>query len=823
MNRDPLLLPTLVLSAGIWIGKATAVPWATAMGTTAALVLLFALLSVRSMFGLGRIAAPLLAAFLFAGFLFGRLRTPKPCGDDVCLVCPANGEPVPVELEGYLLETPVRYDDRLVFRFRAEKATLGGKTARVSGKVRFALYGPDEGRLSELEFRYGDRVVLTASLRRPRDFMNPGHLPFVQNLAFDGIFCIGAIKNRLLIRKGEGKGGNPLASLFDELQVFGKKQIDRFFAENREKSGEAGNFTEAILFGRRENLSPETSWTFKRTGVYHILAISGFNVAIVLAGAHFLFRSARIPHFASNVLLIVLAFFYAGLTGFSSSVTRAALMASLYLLGKSFQRDVSLWNTLAASAMLILLFKPMEIFNGGFQLSFASTASLIGLGPLFKTKMPSFPSFVSNPLSATLAAQVGVLPMMAGKFFLVSPVSLVMNLVAAVAVTACIFIGFGYLLACCLWNPIPAALAKLLEMIYRFMMACLESPGDHPIFFYRIPGPPLWLSFCYYSSLLLSFKNGWTGKLGLALYFACLVLVLGHPFPESSIKGMRLTVLDVGTGDAILCELPRGTRILIDGGGFPRRSAFDPGEEIVSRYLWSQGFKHLDIVIATHPHWDHCGGLQAVLRNFSVSELWVPGVGGTDPLTRALLRTASSRGVFVRRIGSGMIFRFGENIMEVLHPRAFAGASSGKAPNDCSIVIRLVTPEVSVLFTGDIEIAVEERLLRDYGDALRSDILKVPHHGNISSFDEDFIKAVSSRVAVISCGSGGGAEQKSRNVVAGLRGMGVNVYSTDENGMIEVSEGFGSLKIRTYAGGSPAVDLPVKRRREGSAGSRACD
>ena len=145
--------------------------------------------------------------------------------------------------------------------------------------------------------------------------------------------------------------------------------MPRFFSGGGAGKKQAGEYLRAILLGKREGLSKEMTWDLRTSGVYHILAISGLHVGILLTGLYLLFRIMKFKEILSNILVIVISFLYAGVAGFSPSVTRAFIMAAFLVSGRILQRDISLWNSLSASAALILLFRSSDIFQTGFQLA----------------------------------------------------------------------------------------------------------------------------------------------------------------------------------------------------------------------------------------------------------------------------------------------------------------------------------------------------------------------------------------------------------------------------------------------------------------------
>jgi competence protein ComEC len=263
---------------------------------------------------------------------------------------------------------------------------------------------------------------------------------------------------------------------------------------------------------------------------------------------------------------------------------------------------------------------------------------------------------------------------------------------------------------------------------------------------------------------------------------AAIIVVMPRPI-EHPHDALLVEAIDVGQGDSLLLITPEGKTLLIDGGGFgggPRQAAqdFDIGEEVVSPVLWSRGIRHLDVVALSHAHSDHMGGLPSVLRNFRPSELWV---GNNPPVAAydALLDEAHLLGVQVRAMRAGDSAILGSTQMHVLAP--LANYQPGPEPgNNDSLVLHVSYRATSVLLEGDAEAPIEQGMLAEQG--LESTLLKVGHHGSVTSTRPEFLARVAPQWAVISCGLHNRYGHPREEVLAELQAAHVRTLSTDING-----------------------------------------
>ena len=306
---------------------------------------------------------------------------------------------------------------------------------------------------------------------------------------------------------------------------------------------------------------------------------------------------------------------------------------------------------------------------------------------------------------------------------------------------------------------------------------------------WRVPDPPLWLALAFVATIVLGAllirknKLHWPVVIATA---ALLALLIASPWHPDIVPGeLELTAIDVGQGDSLFLAYPEGATMLIDGGGrleygpVKRRSNLDIGEDVVSSYLWTRGIRYLDVIVATHAHQDHIGGLRALLDNFHPSQLWV----GANP-PRDLMAQAQRQGIRVVERRASEPFPFSGATLQILAPTA--DYISEKPGNNDSLVLRATYGSKSILLTGDLERAEEYRLLEPGHAPLTADVLKVGHHGSRTSTTEEFLKAVSPSVAIISAGYENSFGHPHPDVVERLTDARITVLRTDIEGLAMV-------------------------------------
>lgn len=640
--------------------------------------------------------------------------------------------------------------------------------------VRETVWVSGEGALPDA--RRGDRVAVTGTVEPPWSE------EFADSLRRRGIAVV--VSADALYRLGPP--GDPLGRAAASTRRTLVGRIQSLFPPR-----EAGLLMGLVL-GDTSRLDPADEEHFRATGLGHLLAVSGQNVAMVLApvlGLAMLMRVGAGTRFAIGLGTVV---FFVLLTGVEPSVLRAGTMAGFALAGVLLGRPGSSLPLLGVSVLILLLLDPSLAWSVGFQLSVAATAGLVTMAGPLSERLRFMPRPLAMALGASMAAQIAVTPLLLSQFRVVPLVTLVANLLALPAVAPGLLIGLAAAGASLVAAPLGSLLAGVSGPFVRYLEVVADRLASLPVPSLTSGGGPAILGVGLAAAIGFAVWLRSGRRLPRrAVLMGCVLLPLfvwagairagppGHLF---------VRFFDVGQGDGALVTAPDGATVLIDAG---------PEEQDVAIRLAALGVKRLDAVVATHAHADHEVGLPAVLARFPVGVLLEPGCEDHSPGHSALHRAVRDEGIAVRHPRAGEVITVGGLRLDVLAPdRCHVGTNSD--PNNDSIVLRISWGDDVVLFTGCVEVESQEVLLRDPGD-LAAEVLRVPHHGGGTSLPELF-DAVHPAVAVISVGEDNFYGHPAPEVVERLESVGAVVLRTDRSGEVTLSYEDSGLLVRTAAG-----------------------
>lgn len=776
--RAPLVPLALAWAAGTTAGATLAAPPAVWLIAGAAALLLGAAAALLSRRGRGA-SVLLLGATVLLGALRAHDHPPPP--DDLAAAA-TDGL---AAIEARLAEEPRRWAPdraRLLLDVEAVVTEAGRRSA--SGRVLVTLYG-EAPRLGE-----GQRVAAELRFHRPVGFRNPGGFDYAAQLRREGIALVGS---------GRADRVRPLTADAPPWPARAKRwAVGRIGGELPEASAA---LLAGLLLGERTALPREIDDAFRRAGVYHVLAVSGFNVALVSASVFALLIVVGLGRGAAAVAAAAALIGFALVAGAQASVIRATVMGLVLLAGVVLERESQLPNALAVAALALLAWRPSDALDPGFQLSFAATAGIVYLAAPARAALARLgcPPRVAAAVGVSAAAQCAVVPIMAAHFNQLSLIGPAANLVVVPLAGAATTVGLVALAAAAfsdLAGSLTLHLAWALVVLLR-LAVWLAAAVPWAVVHVPAPGSVALAAWMLAAVLSATARARCAHGVALLLAVAGLAAALApHLMPGDG--RLRVTFLDVGQGDAILVEVPGGPRLLVDGG--PGGSArFDVGERVVAPFLWNRGFQRLHVVAATHADSDHSGGLAAVLRGFAVAEVWENGhwSAGHADVVRALERSRAPR----RVLAAGVRVWLDDALVTVLNPPPPGEDEERLAgENDRSLVLRLDWRGVALLLTGDLTTSGEARLLAARAPVAAT-VLKVAHHGSRTSTGEDFAGASRPRVAVVSVGARNPFRHPATEVLERLAAMGTRVYRTDRDGAVILETDGASLWVTRWASG----------------------
>ncbi len=579
----------------------------------------------------------------------------------------------------------------------------------------------------------------------------------------------------------------------------------------------AGGLAAAIVIGLRERVDERLAADFTATGLGHVVALSGWNVAITMAVADRFTK--RFPAKRRRPLLIVVAIAYGLFAGASASVIRASFMAAAALIGAASGRPGSGAVALSHAVLALMVLDPAIAADPGFRLSALATAGLLAKSQRWSDRATAFGerlpkqlrtgwAFIGGDVAVSLTAQAATLGLVITLFGRVAVWSIPLTLLIAPLIAPATAAAILATIAGGLIHMLPPQLAILPSLLALPATALFSAAAWIAQVGAQLPagGIEVPRGATLRVGLALGAIGLWLllrdepkgnpkqadGNLGsssaaterLAVGIAVLIAVstltsLGSAAPRGS---LRITVLDVGQGDAILVEVS-GRRMLIDGGPDPSRLSTELDRIIPA---WD---RRIDLLVASHPHEDHLAGLPKLLDRYRIFSVIGSEDRGGGPAASSWREILQRSRISYNQVFTGERLQLGAARLNVLWPdRTYLSlppGNDGRALNDRSIVLRIDVPGFSALFTGDIESDIDARIIHNITSPV--DLLKSPHHGSKASASRALLSVLDPRVAVVSVGAKNSYGHPSAETLQRLGERGAVVERTDLNGTVTIT------------------------------------
>ena len=700
---------------------------------------------------------------------------------------------VAVEIEGRLISDAFLTGTGASMRLQVDRASVGACLDPTSGGVSLTVQGILASS-AIAEWRAGRIVRTTAVLRRPARYLNEGVPDLERMMARRGIALVGTVKSAALVHV-VGYGGW-LDEAAGQVRAVVRQALARHVAA---RDAQSGAVALAILIGDRSSLDPLVEQRLQEAGTYHVIAISGGNIAI-LAGLVLgvLWTVSIRGAWAAGIAILTLAA-YAYIAGGGASVLRATVMGAVYLGLRTIDQRTAPLHAMSVTLVALLMASPVSIADVGLWLTFGATAAIVACAALVGVTESRWWRAPVLLIAASIAAEIVLIPMVATVFQRVTIAGLVVNLAAIPSMAIVQIAAMVTVTADAIRLDTIANLAGWVTHVG--VVGLVESArlvDLAPWLTWRVPSPAPALVAAYYASVAAAIL---LKKWGRPAVVAGVLLVWIAAAPQTWARALgdgqlHLTMLDVGQGDAMLVTLPNGRTLLVDTGGVSMSGEFDIGDRVIGPFLRARGISRLDYLAITHGDPDHIGGAAAIVRDFSPREIWYGTYVNHHAASMALQSIAVRQRSAWRWLQRGERLELGGAEIRVHHPPP-EDWQRQKVRNDDSLVMELRYGQVSMLLTGDIGRDVEQSLLPAL-ELLPTVVLKSPHHGSATSSSADFIAKLQPKVVVIGVGRANPYGHPVDVVRERYQSAGSQVLRTDLDGQIDVVTSGTSLQVRRF-------------------------
>lgn len=711
-----------------------------------------------------------------------------------------------LEIRVQLLTPPESRDETGRRRWRCVGRVLQAQGRPAEGKTQISFYA------TEQHLQVGDQLRFKALIQAPPAQANLGGFSYRRYLARQGIMTLSEAKTVPQLERRPAHWW-----VLRRLQHFREDLLRRLEAQ---MPRETARLLASLVVGEAvARVSEESAQNFRNSGLSHVLAVSGFQVQLLILSLVGLCRILRCPRIWSAGLSGIGVWLFVLFTGAPASVLRAAAIGSLGLVAYACYRQSEALSTLLWGAAALLMWNPLLLYDIGFQFSCLATLGLILHQQKIVNALDGLPPMLSQSLATILAAQLWVMPAQLFHFGSFSWLFLPANLGAGLIVTALTWLSLGALMSIYL---LPVLSPLFIWPAHSLALGLLKGVAlllhlPQPVVYFR----PLSLAQTLLAYALLILSAGLTLSLRLSVTasrtqggaswlrrafstWGCQrgrLCILGALLLSSlSLQGatlwqktqscpLRVDFLNVGQGDAAL--LQSGTDvILVDAGpAWQSRSGRrgDAGERTILPFLRRQGLRRVDRVLISHAHLDHYGGLESLIGKIPIGEIWFPPGPIESARFRKLLRRALKHNIRLRRAQNGQMLQINGDLRLVLwQPLSPSNerAAAHDNVNNHSMVIQVIHKQLKLLFAGDLEHEAEKALLQQPGFQAAHTLLKVPHHGSRTSSSVDFLRAVRPDEAVVSVGQRNRFRHPSPKVLKRYEDLNARLWRTDRQGGI---------------------------------------
>jgi competence protein ComEC len=701
--------------------------------------------------------------------------------------------PQDVVLQGQITSIPsTNKGDKTKFFFDVSKVTQGTKVQSVKAKTYVTVYSND---ITASKFNIGDTYKISGKLRTPFKVSNPSQFDYGKYLRNFNAFTVFYAD-----KKGCELVPQKLTAKWKFLQGINNVRNEIITTHSKYLKSPNLEILGGIVFGDDAVSPPDyIKASFMNSGLLHILAASGMNVALIYGIWFFILRRLKVPFNATVLSGIFVIIFYALMTGLGPSVIRAMLMLIFILAGKLMDRDAHSISLLSFVALLMLIYNPAYINDVGFQLSFMVTFGLLITAPVVfehLTKIPKCPNWLTGAIFIPIVAQIWVAPIQMFYFNSFSLYSVFANIATMPFLTVLSFGGFvSSVLA--LIKPISSGVCYLFDLVLNPVLSCLVAISDYfstlPHSLLQTTQPSLFQIFLYYGialcvTLILKFGQMSKKIIVSMSVFALILLITIIPHPN---KNLETIAFDMQNADAFLIKTPENKYFLIDSGKVGYKGAKSQASAVVLEYLKDKGIENIEGFIITHFDSDHAGGAVDLIQKLNIKNVYVNSLDHKSKIAKNIYKTVKAKkNLKLVKNNENVYSENGTNIQVFT-----LGLKGEDYDNESSIVTLVSNKNFDELLMGDAGVFAFERIKKYLPKNV--EVLKIGHHGAKNVVDRKMLDRLKPQIAVISTGQNNYGHPNGVTLEL-LRSHKVKTFRTDKQNSVKIDFDGTSYNVNSY-------------------------
>ena len=650
------------------------------------------------------------------------------------------------------------------------------------------------------EIEYGNKIKLEGTYIKPSKSRNYKGFDYSNYLKTENIY--GTIEQNGKIELIKEKNINYFFIILYKVKNKIIKNINNKFPE------ETRGLFLGILLGDKSSIEENVRQNFADSSLSHILAVSGTHISYVVICISVLFKKLKLNKNIRKVLTSLVLFMYLYLVDFSVSATRAVIMSTIVIMQMLFYRKQDTITTIAFSSIIILINNPYSILNIGFLLSYGGTIGII----LFVNRISieskedffqRFKSYLKDICIVTISAQTIIMPIIIYYFNTISFTFIISNIIASLIIGPIIMIGLVIIAISFFKIPIISLIIRFYNILIVILVRTADIISKIPMSKIYLKTPTTLEIIFYYSVVFLialliyikksnrkfikktiqidiyNLKNFFINNRNKVLIFISIVSLISITSIKIP-KELKINFIDVGQGDSCLITTPQNKKVIVDSGG---SESYDVGKNVLLPYLLDKRITKIDYIMISHFDTDHCKGFEYVLENIKVKNVIISKQSETSENFKQIMKIIRKKRInliIVQKETKIKIDNF--TTVDILSPQSENIADN---MNDNSIVAKFEAYNFSILFTGDASEKIEKELIKEKIN-LKSDILKVSHHGSKTGTSEEFLKSVKPKIALIGVGENNKFGHPTEDVIKRLTENKIKIYRTDTDGEIRI-------------------------------------